>query len=469
VDIQEEVTAMNAPMRILIVDDEPQIRSLLCDIFTLRGWDIRQAASGTEAIEMIEHDRFDVILTDLKMPGPDGIEVLRTAREIQSDAEVVLMTGFGTVDSAIEAMRSGAFHYLLKPFKGEEVVNLVDKAYAHRQLRRENQFLKSEFRGEHQVQAMVATSPVMQEMTAAIGRLADTDTPVLLSGERGAGRTLAARVIHAHSARAGGLFVTVYCAGKKEELIEDELFGHAAGAWQQALLPAAGKMELANHGTLYVADVGEAGARLQERLLEFLSSRAIRPIGGDRDVEVDVRLILSCSLPPTRPSDAGLLPELADAFAAGKITVPALRERLEDIPLLLLHFLFEANRDRKKPLQGFSQAAMNALSAYPWPGNVRELRELVRAIAAKKKQGALVDATDLPTDILYGRRRKQAVDASPPASSSPDILHTIEGIEKPMVLQALALSNGDRHQAASILNVDLASLEALVRRHKIEG
>ena len=459
---------MNAPMRLLIVDDEPQLLDLLCDFFEPHGCEIRRAASGTEAIELIERERFDVILTDLKMPGPDGIEVLRIARKIQSDAEVVLMTGYATVDTAIEAMRAGAFHYLMKPFKGQEVVNLVEKAFAHRQLRRENQFLKSEFRGEHQIQAMVGTSGPMQAMIAATTRLADTDTPVLLTGEKGAGRTLAARVIHAQSSRAGGLFVAVYCAGKLDEMLEDELFGHAPGAWQQALLPASGKFELANHGTLYLADAGEAPPRIQERILEFLSSRSVRPVGSAQSVELDVRLVASCSRNGTHTADAMLIPALREAFAPGTISVPPLRDRIEDIPLLLHHFLFEANRERKKPLQGFSQAALTALSGYPWPGNVRELRDLVRQIAGKKRQGTLVDATDLPTDILYGRRRKQTVDASP-AASPPNLLQqAIEGIEKPMVLQALALASGDRREAAAILNIDLPAFEELAQRHKID-
>lgn len=460
---------MNTPMRLLIVDDEPQLLDLLGDFFAPSGCDVRKASSGTEAIELIERERFDVILTDLKMPGPDGLEVLRIARKIQSDAEVVMMTGYATVDNAIEAMRAGAFHYLMKPFKGQEVVNLVEKAYAHRQLRRENQFLKSEFRGEYQIQAMVGTSAPMQEMVAAITRLADTDTPVLLTGERGAGRTLAARVIHAQSARAGGLFVAVYCAGKQEEMLEDELFGHAAGAWQQALLPSSGKIEMANRGTLYLADAGEASPRVQGRIFEFLSTRSVRPIGGAQPVEIDVRLVASCSCTGTRPPEAALGPELRAAFAPGTIAVPPLRERVEDIPLLLHHFLFEANRERKKPLQGFSQAALTALTGYPWPGNVRELRDLVRQIAGKKRQGTLVDATDLPTDIFYGRRRKQTVDASPAASPPDLLLQAIEGIEKPMVLQALALAGGDRREAAAILNIDLPAFEELALRHKIDG
>jgi DNA-binding NtrC family response regulator len=306
-------------------------------------------------------------------------------------------------------------------------------------------------------------------MIAAATRLADTDTPVLLLGERGTGRTLTARVIHAQSSRSGALFVAVYCAGKQDDMLEDELFGHAPGAWQQAVLPAAGKLELANHGTLYLADAGEASPRLQERILDFLSTKTIRPVGGDHVVELDVRLIASCSRTGLRPPEAALVPGLREALGPGTITVPALRDRAEDIPLLLHHFLFEVNRERKKPLQGFSQSALATLTGYPWPGNVRELRDLVRQIAGKKKQGTLVDATDLPTDILYGRRRKQTVDASPPSSPPDLLLQAIEGIEKPMVLQALALAAGDRREAASILNLDLAAFDELTRRHNIDG
>lgn len=460
---------MSSTKRILIVDDEPSVLTLLCDLFHSVGWDIQDASSGADAIEKIERGRYDVILTDMKMPGPSGIEVLRTAKKIQSDAEVVLMTGYATVDTAIEAMRAGAFHYLMKPFKGEEVINLVEKAYAQRQLRRENQLLKSEFRGEFRIQSVVGTSPAIQEALSAIQRLADTDTPVLLVGERGNGRAFHARVIHSHSSRVNALFVSVYCAGLQEDMLMDELFGHDAGAYQQATLPVAGKMELANHGTLYLADIGDAPPRVQERILRFLTARTIAPVGSDREIELDVRIVASVPSPEQAGSRDTLLPELRDAFAPGSIPLAPLRERAEDIPLLLHHFLFESNRERKKPLQGFSQAAMRALSAYSWPGNVRELRDLVRSISQKKKQGAFIDATDLPVDILYGRKRRRLVDESPPARAASDIVHAIEDIEKPMVLQALALADRDRERAAELLNISPSALGELMKRHRIEA
>ncbi|MBI5418738.1 MAG: sigma-54-dependent Fis family transcriptional regulator [Deltaproteobacteria bacterium] len=455
--------------RILIVDDEPQILTFLRDLFQSHGWDVYDASCGTEGIEKLERERYDVVLTDLKMPGADGIEVLRTVKKIQSDAEVVLMTAYGTVDSAIEAMRAGAFHFLMKPFRSEEVIHLVEKAYGHRQLKRENLFLKAEVRGRHQLQAVVGTSGAIQEVIAQVQRLADTDTPVLIEGERGTGRGFFARVIHFNSSRAGGLFVPAVCAGVREDLLESNLFGHAAGAYRQATLPRAGKIELANHGTIYLADIDKAGAGIQERILRLLTRKTISPVGSGQEIEVDVRLVASTQSDPGKPALSDKFPgALRDALEPGTIRLSPLRKSSEDIPLLLHHFLFEANRDRKKPLRGFSEAAVSALAAYTWPGNVRELTELVRAISSRKKQGTVVDAADLPTEILYGRKRRGASDQPSAAKQDTDIRDAIESLEKPMVLQALALAEGDKEKAAELLHIDVAALVELIRQHGIE-
>jgi DNA-binding NtrC family response regulator len=345
------------------------------------------------------------------MPGADGLEVLRVAKKIQPDAEVILVTAYATVDTAIEAMRGGAFHYLMKPFRGEEVVHLAEKAHAQRQLKRENQFLKSSFRGRYQVDAIVGTSPAAVTLMEAVYRIAETDTPVLLSGETGSGRHLCGRVIHSRSDRVGGLFVPVDCPGRETDELSAELLGEAGGS--DGTPPRQGKIELAHRGTLYLGGLDEAPPQVQRLVLDFLDRRAARAEGAEQEVEYDVRVVASCERGGERAGD--LLPELRDAFRAGAIAVPPLRERPEDIPLLLHHYLHEANRDRKKPLSGFSQTAMNALCAWGWPGNVKELKELVLAIAQKKKQGTLVDAADLPTGILYGRRRRP-LDDSPPAA-----------------------------------------------------
>jgi DNA-binding NtrC family response regulator len=281
--------------RILIVDDELQILTFLDDLFRTEGWEVQTADSGSSGIDRLEESRFDIVLTDLKMPGPDGIEVLRTARKLQSDAEVIMMTGYGTVDTAIEAMRAGAFHYLAKPFKAEEVLHLVEKAYTQRQLMRENLYLKAESRSRHLLHSVVGTSTPIQEVITAVQRLSDTETPVLLVGERGTGRSFFARILHFHSSRSSGLFVPVHCAGAGEENLEGDLFGHAAGAYEGAVLPRPGKLSMTNNGTIYLSEIMEAGPRVLERITTLLAAKTITPVGSTQEVVLDIRLVASSS------------------------------------------------------------------------------------------------------------------------------------------------------------------------------
>ena len=451
--------------RILIVDDELQVLTFLDDLFRTEGWEVQTADSGSSGIDKLEQNRFDIVLTDLKMPEADGIEVLRTAKKLQADTEVIMMTGYGTVDNAIEAMRAGAFHYLAKPFKAEEVLHLVDKAYIQRQLKRENLYLKSESRSGHLLHSVVGTSAPIQEVISAVQRLSDTESPVLLVGERGTGRSFFARILHFHSSRSSGLFVPVHCSGGGGETLEGDLFGYEAGAYEGAVLPRPGKLVMANHGTVFLSDIGEGGARVLDRIVTLLESRTITPVGTTHEVELDIRVIASSS------TDLETLPakeKFRDLFAPGTIRLPPLRERSEDVPLLLHHFLFEENRGRKKPLRGFSQTAVAALVAYPWPGNVRELKALVKTLSTRKKQGTVVDAADLPTEILYGRRGRKAEEAKKAASAEAEIRDSIQELEKPMVLQALALAEWDKDRAAELLNIDVPALEELMRRNKIE-
>ncbi len=394
--------------RILVVDDEPMILTLLSAVLREKGWDVVEARSGTEGIEMLERAGFDVILTDLVMPGDSGIELLRAAKEIHPDVEVILMTGYATADTAIEAMRGGAFHYLVKPLKIEEVVILADKAYAQRRLQRENQFLKSEIRGGYQIQSVVGDSEAVERLVASLQGIANTDDPVLLIGERGTGRNFFARFVHFNSSRAAGLFVPVYCAGAAGERVVADLVGQGPAGGERQGIPHPGKMELANRGTLYLADIGEAGREALGKLDRFLATKRIAPAGSAKEISPDVRIVASTSVPAEELArDGNLPPAMLKAFEAGTVHIPPLRERREEIPLLLHHFLQETNRERRKPLRGFTSAALSILEPYDWPGNVRELRDLVHAIAAKKKQGTMIDASDIPPEIIYRRLRRK--------------------------------------------------------------
>jgi len=397
----------NPLKRVLVVDDEPMIVSLLSTILREKGWDVTEAQSGTAGIDLLDRARFDVILTDLLMPGDSGIDLLRAAKEIHPDVEVILMTGFATADTAIEAMRNGAFHYILKPLKPEEVVNLVEKAYSQRQLQRENRFLKSEIRAAHHVQSVVGDSEPILRLVATLQGISVAGGPVLLTGERGTGRGFFARIVHFHSRRSAELCVPVYCAGVPEETLVAELFGAPYAIEDRTSVPHSGKMELANHGTLYLADFDEAGRKVLDQIDRFLAEKTEVPDGGTEPISLDVRVIASSAIPVEELARRGTVPPaMLKALEPRIVRIPALREHLEDVSLLLHHFLQEANRERKKPLRGFTSSALSALETYDWPGNVRELRDLVRAVAGKKKQGTMIDATDIPPEILHRNLRR---------------------------------------------------------------
>lgn len=400
------MTQTNPLKRILVVDDEPMIVKLLSTILREKGWDVTEAGSGSDGIEQLERNRFDVILTDLVMPGESGIDLLRAAREIQSDVEVILMTGYATADTAIEAMRHGAFHYIMKPTKPDEMVNLVEKAYAQRQLRRENRFLKTEVSAAHQIQAVVGDSEVVLKLVATLQGFAGLDDPVLLIGEPGTGRGFFARFLHFNSRRSSGLCVPVYCSGGPAEDLSAKIFGSPDNAAERGASTHHGKLELANHGTLYLADFEQAGGDILGRMERLLPGNATAPGEGVEKSAPDIRIVASSAVPMERLVEReDIPPALLKAFEPGIVRLPPLREHLEDVPLLLQHFLLETNLDRKKPLRGFTFSAISALQAYEWPGNVRELRNLVRAVAAKKKQGTMIDVTDIPPEILYRKKR----------------------------------------------------------------
>ncbi len=397
----------NPLKRVLVVDDEPMIVSLLSTILREKGWDVTEARSGTDGIDQMDRARFDVILTDLVMPGDSGIDLLRAAKEIHPDVEVILMTGYATANTAIEAMRNGAFHYIMKPLKVEEVVNLVEKAYSQRQLQRENRFLKSEIRAAHHVQSVVGDSEPILRLIATLQGIAGVDDPVLLAGERGTGRGFFARIVHFHSRRSAELCVPVHCAGVPVETLISELFGAPCATEDRTSVPHSGKMELANHGTLYLADFAEAGREVLERMDRFLADKTMAPDGGKEPIALDIRVIASSAVPMEELARReNVPPTLLKALDPGIVRIPALREHIEDVPLLLHHFLQEANRERKKPLRGFTSAALSTLESYDWPGNVRELRDLVRAVADRKRQGTMIDATDIPPEILYRNLRR---------------------------------------------------------------
>ena len=391
-----------------MVDDEPAIVGLLTTVLSENGWDVTPASSGADGIEKLERGHFDVILTDLMMPGENGIDLLRASKEFRPDVEVILMTGFATADTAVEAMRNGAFHYLVKPLKMEEVLNLARE-------------------GLH-----AAAAPAGEPVPEVRGPRRVPD-PVRRRGQRSdrAGRLLRAghRARRRSRAPGRGARVRPQLLRPVHPLLQPPFRGAVrarplrrhdggkdhrgplrvrSGGRRPPALYRSGKIEMANHGTLFVSDLEEAGREALERLANFLDAKKLPPAEEGKEVTLNIRFIASSSLPLDELKIRGTVsPRLAAMLEPGAVRVPPLRERREDVPLLLHHFLEEANQERKKPLKGFTPAALSILEPYDWPGNVRELAHLVRGISAKKKQGTMIDASDIPPEIVYRQLRKK--------------------------------------------------------------
>ena len=412
----------NPLKRILVVDDEPMIVSLLSTVLREKGWDVIEARSGTDGIDQLDRGRFDVILTDLVMPGDSGIDLLRAAKEIHPDVEVILMTGYANADTAIEAMRNGAFHYIMKPLKTEEVLHLVEKAYSQRQLQRENQFLKSEIRAAHHVQSVVGDSAAIERADRHPPGDRGRGQPVLLVGERGHRPQLLRADRPLLQPPVRGSCSSRSTAGASRKRRSRGPVRDARGPRGDRPPDHSGKIEICEPRDALPRRLrrgGAGGPRPVDRVISEQDDGAGRRNGTDPAGHPPHRLVQRGprgGAGPAGERSAGA----AQTLEPGIVRIPALRERNEDVPLLLHHFLEEANQERKKPLKGFTPAALSVLEPYDWPGNVRELRDLVRAISSKKKQGTMIDASDIPPEILYRQLRRSIPRSSRTARQGGD-------------------------------------------------
>src|SRR5581483_2796967 len=369
------------------------------------GYACLTASDGHRAFALLEEQRPDVVLTDLRMPGPDGAAVLERALELDPDAAVIVITGHGTVESAVEAMRAGAFDYLLKPLPSNETLRLVvDRAMAKRRLVEENRRLRESLSPQIRFDELLGQSPPMRAVLALVRRAAAADANILIQGESGTGKELVARAIHANSRRAAEVFVPVDCAALPEALLESELFGHERGAFTGADRAKPGMFEVADRGTLFLDEIGELPLGLQSKLLRALQERQIRRVGSTRFLSVDVRLVAATN------RDIGALvrkgefrEELFYRVNVITIALPPLRERAGDVKLLAHHFLRRYGRNRERGLEGFEPEVLGLLQGYPWPGNVRELQNVVERACALA-DGPLIRARDLPEHVR-GRGR----------------------------------------------------------------
>jgi two-component system response regulator AtoC len=449
--------------RVLVADDEENLRLVLRTLLRRHGYEVETAATGEEALSLVDSFGPDVVLTDVRMPKMGGLDLLQTLRAKGNEATVIVMSAYGNMDLAIEAMKAGAYDYVQKPFKPDEVVLTLRKAEERESLRRENRALRDEIRKEHRFEDILAKSPRMQEIFRTITKIADYKTTILVTGESGVGKELVARAVHHRSSRRGGPFVAVNCGAIPENLLESELFGHRKGAFTDAVQDRRGLFEEATNGTLFLDEIGELPLALQVKLLRVLEDEKIRRVGDTKDLQVDVRIVAATHRDLTAETKAGRFREdLFYRLNVLHIHCPPLRERREDIPLLIDHFLARNNARLGTRIRGLDTEARRLLYEYSWPGNVRELENTIERAMVLAESDQLV-ATDLSERIREARDPVQLQLASGELS----VKKTMRIIEEILIRRALQKTKGNRTRAAEVLEISHRALLYKIKDYEI--
>jgi two-component system response regulator AtoC len=449
--------------RVLVVDDEENIRLVLKTMLKRHGYEVEIAESGEAALGLVDSFGPDVILTDVRMPKMNGLDLLATLKAKQNPATVIVMSAYGSIDLALEAMKAGAYDYVGKPFKPDEIVLALRKAEEREALRRENRALKEQIQKESQFESIIAKSPAMREIFRTITKIADFKTTVLIQGESGVGKELVARAVHARSSRKNHPFVPLNCGAIPENLLESELFGHKKGAFTDAHSDRRGLFEEANGGTLFLDEIGELPLNLQVKLLRALQEESIRRLGDSKDIKVDVRIITATHRDLAAEAKAGRFREdLFYRINVLPIVIPPLRARREDINLLIDHFVARNNARLGTQIRGLTTEARKLLLEYSWPGNVRELENTIER-AMVLCDGDVIDAHDLP------ERLREALDPVQVqlASGELSVKKTTAAIEEILIRRALQKTRGNRTRAAELLEISHRALLYKIKDYKI--
>jgi DNA-binding NtrC family response regulator len=447
--------------KVLVVDDEPTEREGLARLVGQWGYEVETASSGEEALTLVESQHPAVVLTDLVLPEMDGLTLLQKLKETGRPPIVLLVTGHGTVETAVEAMRHGAFDYLTKPVDATRLQVLLEKSIEQESLSREVNFLRHQLRQKGSFGQLTGQSKGMQEVYRWIELAATSTAPVLVFGESGTGKELVARTIHELSNRRNKPFVAINCAAIPETLIESELFGHERGAFTGATERRLGCFELADAGTLFLDEIAEMDSNTQAKLLRVLQEGAFRRVGGKAEIQVDVRVVAATNRVPTEAISQGSLREdLFYRLNVFSIQLPPLRDRRDDIPLLARTFIEEFNRQDNRQVRGLTPEAERELERYHWPGNVRELRNVVQRAVVLSGTG-LIDAEHLPENIL------RATPPSAPAARGSIV--PIREMERDAILRALEETNHDKRRAAQLLGISLKTLYNKLAKYGIQA
>ncbi|MFP2911211.1 sigma-54-dependent transcriptional regulator [Pyxidicoccus sp. 3LFB2] len=449
--------------RILVVDDEANARRAIATILQEEGYEVAEAANGAEALARIAEFSPAVVLTDVRMPQMDGLTLLKTAREQGSDSTFIMMTAFASVETAVEAMKSGADNFLLKPLDAEQVLVILGKALEKRSLRQEAEQLRDQVRSRvRRFHDIIGESPPLQGIYDVVRRAASTRATVLILGESGTGKELIAQALHQESPRKDKPFIRVHCAALSENLLESELFGHEKGSFTGALARKEGRFELADGGTLFLDEIGEISPTVQVKLLRVLQSREFERVGGTQTLKVDVRIVAATHRDLVAEVKAGRFREdLYYRLNVVSVTLPPLRDRKSDIPALVNHFLEKYGESYGKEVLGLAPGTLQALLSHDWPGNIRELENAIER-AVVLAQGQELTTDDLPP-VLRGPR---------PAGTATGSLipgATLAAIEREAILRTLEMVQGSTSRAAEVLGISVRKIQYRLKEYGMQG
>ncbi|MFQ5650134.1 MAG: sigma-54-dependent transcriptional regulator [bacterium] len=450
----------NTTFKILIADDEESITEGLSAMLQEEGYQTAVADDGTAALRLLEKQPFNLVLVDLLMPGLTGLELLQEVKKKQLGVEVIIITGHGTISTAVEAMKAGAYDYLTKPIDPNRLRTIVPKALERQELIAQNRKLRQTVKNLSRFEEMVGRDERMQRVYDMITAVADTTANVLITGESGTGKELVARAVHNKSSRANGPFIAVNCSALPRDILENELFGHERGAFTGAVKEKAGCFEMANKGTLFLDEIGEMPPDTQSKLLRVLEERRFRRLGGTKEIHVDVRVISATNCDIQRALKDGLLrQDLYFRLSVMDIELPPLRERMSDLTLIANEFLQRYNQKNNKNVQGFSAECMELLRKYKWPGNVRELKNMVeRAVILCR--GETIELQHLPRHMFFPEQEA--------SGDSIELGKPLHEIEREIIFRTLEMTNNNKTKAAQILGISLKTMHNKLNKYFLD-
>ena len=463
------MTSSTSQFHVLVVDDDPAVREVLQESLTQEAYSVSTAEDGAAAIRAVKDSVVHIVITDFQLPDTDGLEIIERLAKLDAKILPIMMTGFGTIETAVRAMKSGAFDFITKPFDLETVAVVVRKAAEFLRLRQENHLLRKAVRDQYRLEELVGVSEPIQQVLEFVQKVADSDSTVMIQGESGTGKELVARMLHFNSLRKDRPLVPVNCGAIPENLLESELFGHEKGAFTGATHSRMGRFELANGGTIFLDEIGEMSLPLQVKLLRVLQEREFERVGGNRTIHVDVRIVAATNQDlETLVEEKRFRKDLFYRLNVIPIVIPPLRERRSDIPLLIDHFLTRFNQSKRTEVSGLASDAMRLLTEYDWPGNIRELENMIERLVVLKKHGVL-SLEDLPEKI---RRRSVGPELKEQfirfSEDGINLSREVEQYEKHLIVEALRKANGVTSRAAQLLHLNRTTLVEKLKRKGVD-